>query len=95
MSCPRFVSVASLTRPDPGPFELTKIAAQLPTEPDNSRKGAVNPLDEKVKASYKGKGTFGVMGALIKNRGPTGLYAGVTYQLGALSWCSSTRYTIF
>jgi hypothetical protein len=68
-----------------GPFELTKIAAQLPTEVSTPTKGAINPLDEKVKASYKGKGTFGVMGALIKNRGPTGLYAGVTYQLGAFS----------
>ncbi|KAF2424864.1 mitochondrial carrier, partial [Tothia fuscella] len=63
------------------PFELTKVAAQVSRSLDKPVEGKLNPLDAEVRASFRGKGTLGVMGALVKNRGWSGLYCGIGYQM--------------
>jgi hypothetical protein len=65
------------------PFEITKVARQLSTElVKNKSGGPVNKTDEEIRRSYYKKSSTATALALIKNRGPLGLYTGFRYHVG-------------
>lgn len=64
------------------PFEITKVARQLSTElVKNKSGGPVNKTDEEIRRSYYKKSSTATALALIKNRGPLGLYTGFRYHV--------------
>jgi hypothetical protein len=56
-----------------GPFELTKLSAQISTLMAKSNSSS---LDDPIKSSYQSKGTFKMAKNIIKHRGFFGLYSG-------------------
>lgn len=62
-----------------GPFELTKLSAQISVLMAKSNSsGADNPA---VRRSYQQKGTFKTARNIIRHRGIGGLYSGFNYHL--------------
>jgi hypothetical protein len=75
---------------EPGPFELTKLSAQvsvLMAERKTSVSDPVGPKKRAVAASYQNKGTFKTAKNIIKHRGIGGLYSG--FNLHLCKWRSN------
>jgi hypothetical protein len=65
-----------------GPFELTKLSAQvsvLMAERNNSHSDPTG--SRAVAASYQNKGTFKTAKNIVKHRGISGLYSGFNLHL--------------
>jgi solute carrier family 25 carnitine/acylcarnitine transporter 20/29 len=66
----------------PGPFELTKLSAQISVlMADRNDGGAKN---DAIRKSYQNLGTFKTAQNLIKHRGWRGLYSGFHLHLRSL-----------
>ncbi|KAK4101495.1 mitochondrial carrier [Parathielavia hyrcaniae] len=65
---------------EPGPFELTKLSAQVSVLLAD-KKNCPKPESHAIAASYQNKGTFKTLGNIIKHRGVTGLYTGFRLHL--------------
>ena len=65
-----------------GPFELTKLSAQISTL---MAKSSTSSMDDPIKSSYQSKGTFKMAKNIIKNRGFFGLYSGFSLHLCTLT----------
>jgi hypothetical protein len=83
-----------------GPFELTKLSAQISTL---MAKSNTSSMDDPVRLSYQRKGTFKTAKNIIAHRGFPGLYSGFklhirkpsplyTYIITSLRDASSERY---
>lgn len=70
---------------DPGPFELTKLSAQVSVlmaeRKVQSSSMASSSADRTVAASYQNLGTFKTAKNIVKNRGLGGLYSGFSLHL--------------
>lgn len=66
-----------------GPFELTKLSAQLSVVmAARSNSSITDPVkSKKVAASYQNKGTFQTARNIVRNRGIAGLYSGFSLHL--------------
>ena len=65
-----------------GPFELTKLSAQISVL---MAKSATSSVDDPIRMSYQQKGTFKTAKNIVMNRGFAGLYSGYSLHL-----CSSS-----
>jgi hypothetical protein len=65
-----------------GPFELTKLSAQISVLMARSNKSGV---DDRVRRSYQQKGTFRTAKNIVLHRGLGGLYSGFSYHLCELN----------
>lgn len=65
-----------------GPFELTKLSAQISVLMAKSNTSSV---DDPVRRSYQQKGTFRTAKNIVMHRGISGLYSGFNYHLRKLS----------
>lgn len=66
-----------------GPFELTKVSAQVSVllADKNKSNGADPKSSGSVAASYQNKGTFQTAKNIVKHRGLAGLYSGFNLHL--------------
>jgi hypothetical protein len=66
-----------------GPFELTKLSAQVSVlMADRNRSSVSEPVNGRaVAASYQNKGTFKTAKNIVKHRGFMGLYSGFNLHL--------------
>ncbi len=64
----------------PGPFELTKLSAQVSVLL-SEKKHCPDPSCHEVAASYQNKGTLKTMANIVRHRGITGLYTGFNLHL--------------
>ncbi len=64
----------------PGPFELTKLSAQVSVLMAD-KKNCPRPESHAIAASYQNKGTLKTLGNIIKHRGVGGLYTGFRLHL--------------
>jgi hypothetical protein len=66
-----------------GPFELTKLSAQVSVlMADRNASSVSEPsTGRKVAASYQNKGTFKTAKNIVKHRGLAGLYSGFNLHL--------------
>ena len=68
-----------------GPFELTKLSAQVSVLMSDQNKSSVsdplNSTTRAVAASYQNKGTFQTAKNIVKHRGFVGLYSGFNLHL--------------
>lgn len=62
-----------------GPFELTKLSAQISTLMAKNNHSSMD--DPAIRASYAQKGTFRTMQNIIALRGLTGMYSGFRFHL--------------
>lgn len=65
-----------------GPFELTKLSAQISVLMAKSNTSSV---DDPVRRSYQQKGTFKTAKNIVLHRGISGLYSGFNYHLRKLN----------
>lgn len=61
-----------------GPFELTKLSAQIS---ELMAKSSTSSVDDPVRRSYQQKGTFKTARTIVQHRGLRGLYSGFSYHL--------------
>ena len=66
--------------PQSGPFELTKLSAQVSVLMAD-KKNCPKPGSHAIAASYQNKGTLKTLGNIIKHRGFGGLYTGFRLHL--------------
>ena len=71
-----------------GPFELTKLSAQISVLMAKNTSGGVN---DPVSRSYQQKGTFKTARNIVLHRGIGGLYSGFNYHLCKATTCTSFR----
>jgi len=66
-----------------GPFELTKLSAQVSVlMADRKMSGVSEPKDRRaIAATYQNKGTFKTAKNIVKHRGLAGLYSGLNLHL--------------
>ncbi len=69
---------------DTGPFELTKLSAQVSVLL-SEKKHCPDSNCHAVAASYQNKGTFRTMANIVRHRGFTGLYTGLNLHLRMFS----------
>lgn len=77
-------SWGELTSAAAGPFELTKLSAQVSVLLSD-RKNCPEPGCYAVAKSYQNKGTFKTLTNIVKHRGFPGLYTGFKLHLCTLS----------
>lgn len=65
-----------------GPFELTKLSAQISVL---MAKSNTSSIDDPVRRSYQQKGTFKTAKNIVLHRGISGLYSGFNYHLRKLN----------
>lgn len=72
----------------PGPFELTKLSAQVSVLMANQKN--VDPKKQAIALSYHNKGTIKTLKNIVRHRGFTGMYTGLNLHLRkeATSWDS-------
>ena len=63
------------------PFELAKNASQLSKVMMNKKTSMDDPLQQNIRKSYNGKGTFRMFKTIVANRGWLGLYSGFRLHL--------------
>ena len=63
------------------PFELAKNASQLSKVMMNKKTSMDDPLQQNIRKSYNGKGTFKLFQTIVTNRGWLGLYSGFRLHL--------------
>ena len=61
-----------------GPFELTKLSAQISVL---MAKSSLSSVDDPVRRSYQKKGTFKTARNIVLHRGFKGLYSGFSHHL--------------
>ena len=64
-----------------GPFELTKLSAQVSVLMAERNTSLSDPTGRAVAASYQNKGTFKTAKNIVKLRGIGGLYSGFNLHL--------------
>jgi hypothetical protein len=64
-----------------GPFELTKLSAQVSVLMAERNTSVSDPSGGAVAASYQNKGTFKTAKNIVKHRGIAGLYSGFNLHL--------------
>jgi hypothetical protein len=69
----------TLLTPDSGPFELTKLSAQISVLMAERNDGGGN--NEAIRKSYQNLGTWKTAQNLVKHRGWRGLYSGFHLHL--------------
>ena len=79
VSSSKAASVEAHAHPNPGPFELTKLSAQISTLMANRNMSSMD--DPVLKSSYEQKGTFRTAQNIVRNHGFRGLYAGFRLHL--------------
>lgn len=62
-----------------GPFELTKISAQVSVLMANQKNA--DPKCQEIAMSYHNKGTIMTLRNLVKHRGLSGMYTGLNLHL--------------
>ena len=85
-----FLPLTYLDQPSyqiPGPFELTKLSAQIS---ELMAKSSTSSVDDPVRRSYQQKGTFRTARTIVQHRGFRGLYSGFSYHL-----CKFCSYWVF
>lgn len=70
-----------------GPFELTKLSAQIS---ELMARSSGSSVDDPVRRSYQQKGTFKTARTIVLHRGFGGLYSGFSYHL-----CKFRIYQVF
>ena len=75
-----------LTRVCAGPFELTKLSAQVSVLLSEKTQ-CPDSQSHAVATSYQNKGTLKTMANIVRHRGLTGLYTGYRLHLCALLLC--------
>lgn len=70
----------------PGPFELTKLSAQVSVLMANQKN--VDPKKKAIALSYHNKGTIKTLKNIVKHRGFAGMYTGLNLHLckAILGW---------
>ncbi len=74
----RSYSLYRVANRDTGPFELTKLSAQISVL---MAKSTTSSMDDPVRGSYQRKGTFRTAKSIVLNRGVGGLYSGFSLHL--------------
>lgn len=79
------------TDDDPGPFELTKLSAQVSVLMADQKMSSVSEpaTGRAVAASYQNKGTWKTAKNIVKHRGLAGLYSGFNLHLSKYLVCGS------
>jgi hypothetical protein len=77
---------ANLYRSHKGPFELTKLSAQVSVLMAD-KKNCPKPESHAIAASYQNKGTFKTLRNIVKHRGLSGLYTGFNLHLCTFTAC--------
>ena len=62
-----------------GPFELTKLSAQVSVLMANQKNA--DPKRQAIAMSYHNKGTFQTLANIVKHRGLSGMYTGLNLHL--------------
>lgn len=73
-----FLNILTWSYESTGPFELTKLSAQISVLMAKSNPSSV---DDPVRRSYQKKGTFKTAKNIIMHRGFSGLYSGFSHHL--------------
>lgn len=75
-------SYTDLGRTMIGPFELTKLSAQVSVLMANQKNA--DPKRQAIALSYHNKGTFQTLANIVKHRGMSGMYTGLNLHLRKL-----------